>query len=110
MKYPEKLQTKRKANSRKRPEKPVKKNREAERMMKKKSLADFIDRKVEEAEESEHPTFAQDQVVCPFCGWQHEPEELSIKKQHDGLAKCSECGEAFEYEVVVRKAYTTFVP
>lgn len=78
--------------------------------MKTKSLADYVDEKIEAVSESEHETFAQDDLVCPFCGWKHDAESLNIKKQHDGLVKCSDCGEAFEFEVVVKKVYTTFVP
>lgn len=101
---------KRKIKSHPRLEKPQKKDRAAERTLKTKSLADFIDRKTEESNENEFETFAQEDLICPFCGFSHDAEDLNIKKQQDGLVKCADCGEAFEYEVVVLKAYTTFVP
>jgi hypothetical protein len=102
---------KKKASRRKRPEKPQKKFRKAERNMKAKCLADFVEAKSKELKANEIDTLAKENLVCPFCGWQHDPDDLSLRKgTSSGLIKCSDCGEAFEFEVVRVVAYTTFVP
>lgn len=81
--------------------------------MKTKSLADFIEKKSLELKEpfpGEFHTLAQANLVCPFCGWNHDPEDLSIKRQAHGLVKCSDCGEAFEFEAVRKTVYSTSPP
>jgi hypothetical protein len=81
--------------------------------MKTKSLADFIDKKSKELLEpfpGEYLTLAQENLVCPLCGWKHDPDDLSLRKQQHGLVKCSDCGEAFEFEAVRKTVYSTSIP
>jgi len=77
--------------------------------MKKNALADYVDRKLQELREKkgEHDTFAKENLVCPFCGHEHDPEDVGVLKQSSGLVKCGNCGEAFEFEAFTKKVYTT---
>ena len=90
--------------------KPHAKDRDAERTVKTKSLADFVDKKVQEIISRDPDTLAQEDVVCPFCKWRHDPEDLRLGKRSSGMVKCSDCGEGFEYEALRKVVFTTFVP
>lgn len=104
---------KRKRSTRKRPEdKGSRKNRRVGRSMKKaKTLSDFLDEKIQEkekAKEKQIDTFAKEELICPYCGWSHDPE--IVGKKQSGLVKCGDCGEAFEFEATKRVVYSTSVP
>lgn len=103
-----KLPVRKKTSRRKHPEKPHTLPREAERTVKQKSLSDYLDSKMKDIKE--HDTHARDVLVCPFCGHEHEPEGLRIEKKSAGSVKCGECGEAFEFEVTKKIAYSTYEP
>ena len=93
---------------RKHPEKPHTQPREAERSVKNKSPSDYIDAKMKDLKE--HDTFARDVLVCPFCGHEHEPSDLKVEKKSGGTVKCGDCGEAFEFEMTEKIAYSTYEP
>lgn len=90
------------------PKKAFQKARSAERTVKSKSLADFLDQKIEEAATpSPFTTIAQPDLVCPHCGWRHEAEDFGLSKQSTGTVKCSDCGQGFGYEMRVTRTYST---
>lgn len=76
--------------------------------MKTKSLADYVEEKIRTV--NDHDTIATEEPTCPFCGFVHDGDGLDLSKKSGGLLKCLDCGEAFEFEVVRKIAYTTFIP
>jgi len=49
----------------------------------------------------------QEQLVCPHCKCPNDPEGFKIRMS-GGTIKCIDCGEAFDYEVHVKKYYSTY--
>lgn len=59
-------------------------------------------------QEGEIDTFAKDDLVCPFCGWQHDPDDLGVRKKSSGFIRCVDCGETFSFESTKKVVYTTY--
>lgn len=68
-----------------------------------------INKKIESYEWDELDTYAEDNVICPFCGQVHESDGESIEFYADGdhEFECSECENTFLLETNVSFSYTT---
>jgi len=52
-------------------------------------------------------SFAKDLLVCPFCGWEHDPVDMGLGRKSYGYVRCHECGETFSFETTQKIVYTT---
>jgi len=82
--------------------------RAAERSLKKKSLADYVEKCDTESQIQKFLPDATEMLICPTCGWENDPQNLKLGKSSEGLIKCGECGEAMRYEAVRKTYYFTY--
>lgn len=67
-----------------------------------KTLVKMLEEKLAESE------INSEVLKCPHCGWKHDPEDFELKKRSSGLLKCADCGDAFVFEMSLKRIYSTF--
>lgn len=51
---------------------------------------------------------AEDNLVCPHCGYTHDTDAMDLNLRTSGQFKCLDCGEAFNYDTHQQVTYTTW--
>jgi transposase-like protein len=52
---------------------------------------------------------AEDNLVCPHCGYSHDVDEMDLNLRSSGEFKCLDCGEGFSYDTHQKVTYTTWI-
>jgi uncharacterized Zn finger protein len=47
-----------------------------------------------------------DEIVCPYCGYEHEDRFEDMGENGDTLEKeCDECGEVFKFKTIIKVTF-----